>query len=68
MSASAWDHGPVAMGSYTPPIAEESTRGHVRPLRGQRDGSARMILQTYLLEGLSVIGLVTTVLWIMATA
>lgn len=69
MDISAWDRpGPVAHAGYANPLPDTPSRRHAfmdRPVRGERIGSWRMLLGTYVLQAVAAAGLVTTVVWIL---
>lgn len=69
MEVSAWDRpGPVAQPGHVSPLPDAPLRRAVlidRPVRGERIGSFRMLYGTYVLQAISAIGLVVSVVWIM---
>ena len=69
MDASAWDRpGPVAPQGYANPLTDTRSRNaseEEKPVRGERIGSWRVLLGTYLLQAVSAVGLVVSLVWIL---
>ena len=70
MGLSAWDRpGPVAQSGYINPLADTQSRligsDDEVPARGERIGSWRVLLGTYLLQALSAVGLIVSLVWIL---
>jgi hypothetical protein len=69
MRVSAWDRpGPVVHPGHVSPLPDASLRRAVfvdRPMRGERVGTFRMLCGTYLLQAVSAIGLVVSLVWIL---
>jgi hypothetical protein len=69
MGASAWDRpGPVAPPGHVNPLPYAPLRRPVfidRPVRGERVGSFRVLCGTYVLQALSAVGLVVSLVWIL---
>ena len=72
MDASAWDRpGPIAQPGHVDPLRDTPLGRSVFedevPVRGERIGSWRVLLGTYLLQALSAVGLVVSLVWILGT-
>jgi hypothetical protein len=68
MDASAWDRpGPVAQPGHVNRLLDTPLGRNVfidRPVRGERVGTVRMLCGTYLLQALSAVGLIVSLVWI----
>ena len=66
MGVSAWDHtGPVAQRGHVDPLSDAPFARPViveRPVRGERVGCHRMFCGTCILEALSAVGLVVSLI------